>query len=74
MSTEGVLGAKKLRRIKAMTGIDAVRGWAWHPIWEFRDAEDRHYVINPRTGEWKQINPRFHYSSCPSLNVDQREQ
>lgn len=69
MSTEGVLGNKKLRRIKNLTGIDAARGWAWHPFWEFRDAEDRHYWLCTRTHKWQEVtNPR-HYTSCPKSGI-----
>lgn len=64
MSTEGILGARKLRKIKAITGIDPVRGWAWHPVWEFCDAEDRHFVVNPRTREFEQVANPLHYTSC----------
>lgn len=64
MSTEGLLGAKKLRKIQEITGITPVRGWAWHPCWEFRDDQDRHYDLNPKTGEWREIEHPQHYTSC----------
>ena len=66
MATEGVLSARKLRKIRRITGIDATRGWAWHPYWEFRDAADRHYTLNTHTGRWREIKNPMHYTSCRS--------
>lgn len=68
MSGDGALGAKKLRRIRAITGIDAVRGWASHPTWEFRDAEDRHYRLDTSTEEWAPVDRPMHYTSCESAD------
>lgn len=68
MSTEGRLGPKKLRRIEALTGIKAVAGWAWHPVWEFRDLADRHYVLDTRTGDFQPHEAVIHYTSCRGFN------
>lgn len=64
VSTEGRLGARKLRRITALTGIEAVAGWAWSPHYEFRDQADSHYVMNIKTGEWRPVPHPVHYTSC----------
>jgi hypothetical protein len=68
VSHEGRLSARKLRWITSITGIEAVAGWAWSPNYEFRDAEDNHYLINIRTGEWEAFN-RLHYSSCAAITA-----
>jgi hypothetical protein len=64
MSTEGILGTRKLRVIERATGIIPERGWAWHPVWEFRDSSDQHYAFHPKTGHWEQLESPRHYSSC----------
>lgn len=73
MSSEGRLGARKLRRIHKVTGVEAIAGWARHPFWEFRDTEDRHYLLNTKYGEWEPMPNPLHYTSCPAIQAVQRK-
>ena len=64
---DGVLGARKLRRIARATGLEAVRGWAYgYSHWEFVTSDHQHYEIDPGLTSWERIEPRWHYSSCPA--------
>ena len=62
-----MLGAKKLRALSRLTGLDLRRayirgGYAEGVVWD--GSEHTHYAINPKTGE-HQVDPRpMHWASC----------
>lgn len=67
MSAEGKLGKKKLRQAEELLGEPLLMGFATdHPLWECITPDDRHFVINRRSGEVSPILQAFHWNTCPS--------
>jgi hypothetical protein len=61
------MGDKAVRRLSERTGLDLVKVCCWSdPSYAVGvDAQDRHYEIDRRTGEWTEEEPANHFSTCP---------
>ena len=68
MSTDGRLGARKLRHLAAVTGMTPVCAWAWGRCVDFVTDEHGHYQYDKVTGDVvPQAGPNVHYGACREL-------
>lgn len=67
-----MLGAAKLRRLAAQTGLPLNRAYRRNGECEGRVIEDgncRHYTIDWQTGHHQLIERPEHWSSCPKFSA-----
>lgn len=63
-----MLGEKKLRRLRALTGLDLDRAYIRNKESEGRviwGGRCYHFKIDPQTGEHLLVDNPIHWSSCP---------
>lgn len=63
-----ILGERKLRRLREITGLNLDRAYIRNKDAEGRVIEDgrcRHYKIDLDSGQSIEIDPVIHWSSCP---------
>lgn len=63
-----MLGAKKLRKLSALTGLNLSRAYIRGPgsegvVWH-EDGTHSHYYIDPKTGQHKEDPHPMHWVSC----------
>jgi hypothetical protein len=67
------LNAKKTRQAAEATGLDVIRVWtrgdaAWV---EFVTREDRHGLLNRKSGEWRWYDDAYHFDTCKDIDPSQ---